>query len=141
MKYVKLDPEAFQAKLNTVVRFWNDLEQRGRADNQASQELKDSCTYIFLRDDGWSIASPEFETAFKLWPEEWSNIYILDDPEHTLDYERIKQLASDTLENLQPETGSRSRSRWTGSKAEFMKMMDRQADASGQIISDADPGL
>lgn len=128
MKYVKLDPEAFQAKLNTVVRFWNDLEQRGQAHNQASAELKNSCKYIFLRDDGWSIASPELEGARNLWPDEWAYCYVLEGSSH-----RVSQ--ADFTEKPKP------RSRWTGSKAEFQKMIDRQGDASGMMYSDADPGL
>lgn len=77
MKCIELTPEKFNAKLNTVVRYWNDIDQRGEADNQASNQIKDSCKYIFLRDDGWSIASPEFDSAYQLWPDEWAYCYLL----------------------------------------------------------------
>lgn len=150
----RLDAEQFQAKINTTVRFWNNDTQRGQADNQASQELKDSCKYIFMRDDGWSIASPDYEAAFQLWPEDWSYIYVLDDYDSTLDDAALISTARDILEARQVteedmkqlrERGRKhhegNRSKWSGTKSEFMKMMDRQADASGQIISDADPGL
>lgn len=79
MQTIELTPEEFSAKLNTVVRFWNQDTQEGEADNQASEDLKQSCAYIFVRDDGWSIASPYYEPAYKLWPGDWAYCYELED--------------------------------------------------------------
>ena len=80
MKQIILDPEKFEAKLNTVTRFWDEDAKEGLADNQAPQELKDSCTFIFVRDDGWSIASPYYGPAYRLWQGSWAYCYELADP-------------------------------------------------------------
>jgi len=114
-----IGPDQFNERLANVNRYWNNIEKRGEAKNQASEELKEKCRFIFVRDDGWSIASAAYYPALQLWPDDWEIIYTLRKPHQTLE-------------------GNSKRSKWTGTKRQFM---DNMSDASGRVFSDADPGL
>lgn len=73
----RISRKAFDKKLLKVKRIWDG--QEGISPNQAfNKGIKmESMDYIFIRDDGWSIATnvDHFITCNELWKKEWVEIY------------------------------------------------------------------
>lgn len=77
MKPTPIHQKDFNEILEKTTRFWDGLRGLSRNQFKDSGKSFEEIKYIFVRNDGWKIASDEtgYNEAYRLWPDEWEAIY------------------------------------------------------------------